>query len=285
MEKRPYGSSGDMLSIIGFGGIVVSQTEPDEASRLVAEAVDRGINYFDVAPTYGNAEERLGPALEPYRKDIFLACKTTQRSKQGAADELHSSLKQLRTDHFDVYQMHSLNTAEDFEQATGPNGALETFVEAREKGLVRHIGFSSHSVETALRLLDYYPFDSVLFPINWTEYLRAGFGPQVVAKAEEKGVTRLALKGMAFGKFPEGKEKVYKKCWYEPIDDMEMASLALRFTLSQPITAALPPGEAELFRMALEIGEKFTPITEEETEELRRRSAEAEPFFELEPAA
>ena len=285
MERRAYGNTGEMLSIVGFGGIVVSQTEPAEAARLVAEAVDRGVNYFDVAPTYGNAEERLGPALEPYRKGVFLACKSTQRSREGVGKEMQNSLEQLRTDHFDLYQLHGLNTREDFEQATGPDGALEALVEAREKGLVRHIGFSSHSVETALKLLDHFSFDSVLFPINWTEYFQAGFGPQVVARAEEKGAARLALKGLAYGKFPEGKEKVYKKCWYEPIDDPELAALALRFTLSQPITAAIPPGEAKLFRMALEIAERFSPITEEETEELRQKSEQATPLFELESAA
>ena len=285
MERRPYGNTGEMLSIVGFGGIVVSQTEPAEAAQLVAEAVDRGVNYFDVAPTYGNAEERLGPALEPYRKTVFLACKSTQRSREGIGKEMQNSLEQLRTDHFDLYQLHGLSTREDFEQAIGPDGALEALVEARQKGLVRHIGFSSHSVETALKLLDYFPFDSVLFPINWTEYFQAGFGPQVVARAEEKGVARLALKGLAYGKFPEEKEKVYKKCWYEPIDDPELAALALRFTLSQPITAAIPPGEAKLFRMALEIAERFSPITEEETDQLRQRSEQATPFFELEPAA
>ena len=285
LERRPYGNTGETLSIVGCGGIVVSQTEPAEAAQLVAEAVDRGVNYFDVAPTYGNAEERLGPALEPYRKTVFLACKSTQRSREGIGKEMRNSLEQLRTDHFDLYQLHGLSTREDFEQATGPDGALEALVEARQKGLVRHIGFSSHSVETALKLLDYFPFDSVLFPINWTEYFQAGFGPQVVARAEEKGVARLALKGLAYGKFPEGKEKVYKKCWYEPIDDPELAALALRFTLSQPITAAIPPGEAKLFRMALEIAERFSPITEEETDQLRQRSEQATPFFELESAA
>ena len=92
MEKRAYGDTGEHLSILGLGGIVVSQTTPAEASRLVAEAVDRGVNYFDVAPTYGDAEERLGPALAPYRKDAFLACKTTQRTREGVEKELASSL-------------------------------------------------------------------------------------------------------------------------------------------------------------------------------------------------
>src|SRR6266545_2218329 len=102
MERRELGRTGEALSIVGFGGIVVMDVEPPEASRLVAEAIDRGVNYFDVAPSYGNAEERLGPALEPYRDQVFLACKTGKRTKTAAAAELRESLGRMRTDHFDL---------------------------------------------------------------------------------------------------------------------------------------------------------------------------------------
>lgn len=285
MEKRAYGNTKEMLSILGFGGILVSQTKTTEAAQLVGEAIDRGVNYFDVAPSYGNAEERLGPALEPYRKNVFLACKTTQRSGREARDELHNSLKLMRTDHFDLYQLHGMTSQEDFDQATAPGGALETFVEAREKGLIRHIGFSAHSAEIALALLDHFPFASVLFPINWSNYFNADFGPQVVASAAKKGAARLALKALAYGRLAAGAQKTYTKCWYEPIADPELASLALRFSLSQPITAAVPPGEAPLFRLALDIADNFTEITEEETEVLRRRASESTPLFRLESAA
>ncbi|HXK93741.1 MAG TPA: aldo/keto reductase, partial [bacterium] len=112
MPRRGYGSS-EPLSIIGFGGIVVMNAEPAHAARVVARAVDRGVNYFDVAPTYGDAQDKLGPALEPYRDRVFLACKTTRRDKAGAEEELNDSLKKLRTDHFDLYQLHALSTMED----------------------------------------------------------------------------------------------------------------------------------------------------------------------------
>ena len=281
MERRAYGDTGVSLSIIGFGGIVVNQTEANEARQLVSEAVDHGVNYFDVAPTYGNAQERLGPALEPYRKNVFLACKTTERQREGVEQALHDSLKTLRTDYFDLYQLHSVNTPEDLAGVTGPGGALEALIAARDEGLIRFLGFSSHSVPTAQRLLEHFHFDSVLFPVNWTQYLRAGFGPQVVARAQEKRTARLALKALARAKLADDAEKKYAKCWYEPIDDPELADMALRYTLSQPITAALPPGEAELFRRALKIGVGYTPITDDEVDELRRRSAQAEPFFDL----
>lgn len=281
MEKRELGKTGEALSIIGFGGIVVMDVTPEEASAAVAEAVDRGINYFDVAPSYGNAEERLGPALEPYRDRVFLACKTGKRDRAGAAEELRQSLRRMRTDRFDLYQLHAMKSEEDFERAMGPGGALEVFIEAREEGLVRYLGFSAHSAEIAIRLMEGFDFDSVLFPVNYVLYSQAGFGPQVVAKAEEKGVGRLCLKAMARTSWPEGAEKHHSKCWYEPITDPEEAALALRFTLSQPVTAAVPPGHRDLFRLACDVAERFTPITEAETEALFRRAQGLDPIFRL----
>lgn len=272
MQKRPYGNKPDELSIIGFGGIVAKDTTPAEASQRVTYAIDHGINYFDVAPSYGNAEDCLGPALAPFRKDVFLACKTGKRDKAGAQAELEQSLKKLHTDHFDLYQLHAMRSWEDFEQATGPNGALETFRNAREKGLIRNIGFSAHSETVALALMDYFDFDSVLFPLNWVNYLEVGFGPNVVEKAESKGMGIMALKGMARGRVEKGQPRPYDRCWYDPIDDPELADLALRFTLSQPITAAVPPGDPTLFEMALKIGENFTPITESEIEHLKTQT-------------
>jgi len=175
-----------------------------------------------------------------------------------------------------------MTTQEDLETATGPGGALEAFVEAREAGLIRHLGFSAHSVEVAVALLDRFPFASVLFPLNWMEYVNAGFGPQVVEKARAMGVGRLALKAMARQKWPEGADRTaWPRCWYEPCTDPIEASLALRFTLSQPITAAVPPGDVRLFRQALEVAEQLTPVTETEEAELRRRAAGLEPFFRL----
>jgi aryl-alcohol dehydrogenase-like predicted oxidoreductase len=282
MQKRPYGNTGEQLSIIGFGGILVMNVEPSDASRLVAEAVDRGINYFDVAPSYGNAEERLGPALAPYRDRVFLACKTGKRGRDEAAVELRESLARLKTDRFDLYQLHALTTREDLEQAFGPGGAMEALVAAREQGLVRYLGFSAHSVETALEAMDRFAFNSVLFPINWVNVFRANFGPQVIAKAEEKGVARLALKAMARTRWPEGtKEHPFAKCWYEPVTDPEEASLALRFTLSEPITAAVPPGEEALFRRALDVADRFQPLSDAERADLKRRADGLAPIFTL----
>ena len=279
MQRRPYGQTGEALSIVGFGAIVVMDTSPEEASRYVAEAVDRGVNYFDVAPSYGNAEERLGPALVPYRDRVFLACKTGKREGPGAREELERSLKRLQTDHVDLYQLHGLTSVAEVEQAFGPGGAMETFLAAREEGKVRFLGFSAHSVDAALLALDRFKFDSVLFPFNFVTYGKADFGPQVIEAAEKRGSARLALKAMARRPWPEGVERVFRKCWYEPISDPHLADLALRFTLSLPITAAVSPGHVELFRMAMDIADRVSNLTEAERQELDREARSLDPIF------
>ncbi len=266
--------------MVGFGGIVVMNEEPETAKRLVAKAVEeRGINYFDVAPSYGNAEERLGPALEPYRHDVFLACKTLERDAGGAERELHQSLKRLRTDYFDLYQLHAVSTMEDVERITAPGGALELFVRAREQGMVRYIGFSAHSEEAALALMDRFDFDTILFPFNWVCWHQGHFGPRVLAKAQEKGMGILALKALAKRRRREGEARTWTKSWYHPVESFEEALMALRFTLSRPITAAVSPGHAELLWWACDAADRFTPLTEAEEAEVARLSEGLEPIF------
>ena len=281
MQRRPFGSTGTDLSLIGFGGIIVMNVSTDEASAYVGEAIDRGINYFDVAPSYGNAEEMLGPALAPYREDIFLACKTGKRDASGAAEELDNSLRKMRTDHFDLYQLHAITSDDDVAQAFGPGGAMETFVKARDAGKVKYLGFSAHSVTAALAAMERFDFDSILFPFNYITYQKADFGPQVMKAAQAEGVARLALKGMARGPWRDNDplRSEYPKAWYEPLADRSEAELALRYTLSLPITAAIPPGDIRLFRMAADIAESFTPLTAAEQEAIRLQAQADQPLF------
>ena len=280
LERRPLGRTGERLSILGFGGIVVMNATAQEASSRVAEAVDHGVNYFDVAPSYGNAEEMLGPALEPYRKRVFLACKTTERSREGSQRELDSSLRKMRTDHFDLYQLHAVSTKDDVEKIFAPGGALETFVAARKAGKVRFLGFSAHSVEAALALIGRYEFDTILFPTNFATWHAGNFGPQVLAAAQAKQMGILALKAMARGPWPkDAKRDTYPKCWYEPLSDPADAMMGLRFTLSHPVTAAIPPGDETLFKQALALATRFTPLSEAEARAIKEKGLAAAPLF------
>lgn len=280
IEKRSLGHTGEMLSVIGFGGIIVKDASPADASALVKLAIDSGINYFDVAPSYGDAEIKLGPALEPYRKNVFLACKTGKRTKAEARAELEQSLKRLRTDHVDLYQHHAVTNLADVDTILGPGGAMETFTEAKKEGKIRFIGFSAHSVEAAMALMDRFHFDAILFPVNFTTWNAANFGPQVLARAQEKKMGILALKAMAKGPWPQGADKSkYPKCWYEPLTSQEDIIIGLRFTLSHPVTAAVSPGEAELFRMALSVSDRLLPLTIEEVQSIKERGAKGNPLF------
>ena len=280
IEKRSLGRTGEMLSMIGFGGIIVMDATPSEASASVKLAIDAGINYFDVAPTYGDAEIKLGPALEPYRKDVFLACKTTERGRDGSRKELEQSLRNLRTDHVDLYQFHAVTTPDDVEQIFASGGALETYLEARKEGKIRFIGFSAHSVEAAMAMMNRFDFDTILFPVNYVTWNAGNFGPQVLEKAQQKKMGILALKSMAKGPWPEGVEnKDYPKCWYEPLTSTEDIKMGLRFTLSHPVTAALTPGDPGLFRKALDLSGSIKPLKDNEMLMIKEKAISGVPLF------
>lgn len=282
MERRVLGNTGAELSVVGFGGVTVMKTTQAEADYMVEEAIGNGVNYFDVAPSYGSEQEtekRFGGALEGKRDSVFLACKTGMRTRKEAEEELYRSLKHLRTDYFDLYQLHAITTIEEMETIFSPGGAMELFIEAKEKGLVKNLGFSAHSVEAAFYAMERYDFASALFPINFVTFYQGNFGPQIIARAQDRGVGRLALKAMARTNWKPDVTRNYPHCWYEPISDPYWAELALRFTLSQPITAAVPPGDPTLTRLAIEFGKRFTPVTSEEVAELQEYAKSLQPIF------
>ena len=278
IPRRPY-RDGVELSVIGLGGVVVSGLEQQMANQIVRESVERGVNYFDVAPTYGDAELKLGPALEPFRKAVFLACKTTKRDAKSAREELHRSLQRLRTDHFDLYQFHGVSSMADVEQILSPGGAAEAFLEAREQGKVRFLGLSAHAEGPAIALMERFKCDSVLLPVNFVCLGQGDFGRKALEHAKQNGVTTLALKAMAYTHWPEGMERPQPKCWYKPVTDPDLARDALRFALSQGITAAIPPGDETLYQMALELAPDLAPLTPGECEALMARTAGLDPLF------
>lgn len=280
VEKRSLGKTGEMLSEIGFGGIIVMNVTPEEAASSVRMAIDAGVNYFDVAPTYGDAEIKLGQALEPFRKDVFLACKTDGRNRDNSRKELEQSLKNCRTDHFDLYQLHAVTKLDDVKTILGKGGAIETFQEARKEGKVRFIGFSAHSVEAATALINGFDFDTIMFPFNMFTWYSGNFGPQVLALAQEKKMGIIALKSMAKGPWPRDvAHSKYQKCWYEPLTEEEDILTGLRFTLSHPIAAAIPPGEPELFKIALNLRDRIKPLKNEEIEIIREKAVKGNPIF------
>jgi predicted aldo/keto reductase-like oxidoreductase len=271
LPRRTLGRTGEKVSIVGFPGLALSHYDQDRCNAGLLDAFERGVNYYDVAPAYGkdgDCEKKMGIGLEAAaidRSRIFLACKTKMRDKEGARFELERSLKRLKTDYFDLYQMHHLRTPEEVKQALGPGGAIETFVEAKKEGKVRHLGFSAHTTKGALEAMNGFRFDTVMFPINFVEFFKMGFGKPVLELANKQGAAVLAIKPLSKGPWPEGVERT-RKWWYRATETQDEVDLAMRFTLSQkPVVAGIPPSFLDLLDKAIEAGRTYRPIKEAET--------------------
>jgi len=282
IPKRKLGKTGETLSIIGLGGMTLKGMESDHAQRVVEQAVERGINYFDVAPTYGDAELKMGPALKPFKREkLFIACKTQKRDQKGAEEELHRSLKRMETPYFDLYQLHAIADVEkDVKMALSSGGAIKTFIKAREQGLIKYLGFSAHSDEAALYALRNFDFDTILYPVNFCCHFQGNFDQDVLKEAKKKGMGILAIKSLAKQRWSDkANRQLYPKCWYEPVNDPYLAQKALNWTLSQGVTAAVPPSNENLFKLASILGHQFRNINQEETLELKELSKSLSPIF------
>jgi aryl-alcohol dehydrogenase-like predicted oxidoreductase len=277
MEERILGKTSLSVGVLSFGGIVIRDTPQKEAAWIVSNAIERGINYFDVAPSYGNAQQVLGSVIKTKRSEIILACKTNKRTKEGALKDLYDSLRILHTDYIDVYQLHAM-TVDEVQKAFSRDGAMEALETARKKGIIRYIGFSTHYDNAAVKLMQQYDFDTMLFPVNWVSWLKNGVGQTALEEAAKRNLGCIAVKSLAEGA-KENEFDGYPRCWYKPIyDDPRLADLALRFTLSQKVHTTLSPADVRLLELGLSILEEHggvpTPLSDEEFEVLQKRAKE-----------
>ena len=242
---RQLGRTDQVSFIVGLGGITLMPLEVDEAVRLTHKAIDAGTQHLDVAPTYGDAQAKMGEVLRRRRREVFLSCKTARRDGPGARAELNESLRLLQTDHIDLYQFHALDTEEDLDRVTATGGALEVFLEARAAGVVRYLGVTGHHIEMHVKTIERIDLDTVMSPLN---FRTAGHmcGPDgLIARARARGMGVIAIKASTRGEIG-------------PTED------AYRFTLSQDVDITLPAGRE--FWAAHEIGKHFTPMTATEQE-------------------
>ncbi len=281
MPKRPLGETGIDLSIIIMSGILLRHIDQKAADKVVADSIEAGINYFDTAVNYGDSEEKLGPALKPYREEVFLATKTGRRSARGAKEELDNSLKRLKTSHLDLYQLHSLSDVErDVKAALSKDGAIQPILEAQKAGVIRYIGFSAHSPEAALYAMRNFDFDTILYPVNFTCHYQGNFDQEVLEEARNRNVNILAIKAMAKQRWQSNGNRQRWQTWYEPIVEPELAKMALSWTLfHSDVIAAAPPGNEKLYRLAMAIAPECQKLNEKKNEELKELSAELHPLF------
>ena len=266
MKYVDFGKTGIQISAVSYGGIVsagnfegaicpeVSQKGSD---RYVAWAIERGVNYFDAAPSYGDTELQLGNSLRPYRHNVHLSCKTLERDRKGAEKELKESLKLLHTDYFDVYQLHCISSHYDVEAAFAPGGVMELMRDLKEKGVARNIGFSAHNEDAAIEMIARYDFDSVLFPFNWFMHMEHGMGERLLKIAKERNMGILAMKSFVECSWDSVKQRYaskYPKSWCKPIDtqDVAFSVAAMKYALSLGVDTLIPPGNYDNFSFAVE---------------------------------
>lgn len=283
MEKRRFGRTGHDSTVAIFGAAALWEVSQAEADRAVEQIMAAGVNHIDVAPSYGRAEELLGPWMPRIRDDFFLGCKTMERTREGAAAELRRSLELLRVDRFDLYQLHAVTNMEELDEAMGPGSALEAAIEAREEGLTDYIGITGHGVESPavfLEALRRFDFDTVLFPINFVQYANPAYreaAEELINLCRERDAGTMIIKAIARGPWNEG-HKSYDT-WYEPFDEAEMIQQGIDFALSQDVTGICTAGDVRLLPLCLQACENHRPMSREQQEELIGRAAAYEPLF------
>lgn len=270
MQRRKLGKTGYEISPVVYGGIVSMDDGQEASDRYVEYAIEHGINYFDVAPTYGDAQEKLGNSLKPYRNHIYLACKTNCRLAEDGKKELEESFDLLHTDYFDVYQMHGLVSMEELDTAFSKGGVMEIMCKGKEEGVLKKLGITCHNEEVALEALKRYDFDTVLFPLNWGINLGKKFGTRIAKSAKEKNIGLLGMKTLIHRAWINEEERIgsdFPKSWCKPIsDNVDLGIAAIKYTLSMGADAVVPPGNFESFSFVVDhIDECLnTPLTEKE---------------------
>ncbi len=283
METRPLGRTGHRSSVAVFGTAALGEVTQADAEAALDLALRRGVNHIDVAPSYGSAEERLAPWLEDHRGSVFLACKTMERDRKGAWDELQRSLRRLRVSAFDLYQAHAVREMEELDQILAPGGAVEAFLEAREKGLVRHIGITGHGYHAPVvhaAAVERFEFETVMSPINFVQWADPVFRAAVeklLAVCAEREIGVLVIKALTRG--PWGDRPHRYATWYEPFEEGQAIERCVRFVLSRPVTAFATPGDLRLLPAALEAAEGFRPLRESEEEVLLESARDYRPLF------
>ena len=281
LAQRPLGRTGHHSSILALGGFGLSFLSHAEANGIVDDALARGVNHVDVAPSYGDAETKLAPSVAHHRARMFLACKTRERRADAAREELHRSLERLGTDHFDLYQCHAVSDAFDLERLLGPSGAIEAIDAARATGLTRFVGITGHHCAVLRQALERYAFDTVMFPLNPIQAAdprpATDYRP-LLRTAVERGVGVIAIKATARGPWPNGVAPSYTT-WYRPFDAPERVAERLAFTLSHPVATSVLPGDVRLWPAIFTAAERFTPIADEQIETMIAGAAGSDPLY------
>jgi predicted aldo/keto reductase-like oxidoreductase len=262
IPKRVFGKTGEKLTIIGQAGGRFPMCSYEDAKAITLRAYELGLNYFDTARIYwnGRSEEVYGDALQPFRKNIFLTTKSPQRSRKGAEEDLEKSLRALKTDYLDLWQIHQVSTMDEVQQIFAPGGAIEAFEAAKKAGKCRFMGFTGHhDPEVHLAMLkNYDKYDTILMPLNPADPSYLSFEKMVLPVAVERGMGIQGMKSTANSKLLHT----------IPLKD------CLTYVLSLPIHC-LAVGCTTIGQIEddVRIAQQFKPMQEEQMANVRKIAA------------
>lgn len=283
MQTRAFGRTGHDSTIAIFGAAAFWEISQANADKVMEQVIEAGVNHIDVAPSYGQAEERIGPWMPRERERFFLGCKTTERSKDGAWNEMQQSLKRLQAKSFDLYQFHAVNTFEDLDKITMKGGALEAVLEAQKAGLTKFIGITGHGADAPaiyLEALRRFDFDSILFPLNFVQMANPTYrknAEELIAVCQEKQVGTMVIKTITKG--PWQNEKHTATTWYEPFEKMDEIQRAVDFALSYDVTGLCTAGDTRILPLILKACQSFRPMDEATRETMIESGKTFEPLF------
>ncbi len=283
METRRFGRTGHQSTAAIFGAAAFWEISQEDADRVMEQVIEAGVNHIDIAPSYGQAEQRVGPWMKRERGRFFLGCKTMERTKDGAWKELHQSLERLQTESFDLYQCHAITTMEELDSVTMKGGALDAFVEARREGLIKFIGITGHGANAPqiyLEALRRFDFESILFPLNFVQMANPEYrkyAEELIETCKAKDVGTMVIKTITKG--PWGEKQKTASTWYEPFDEYDEIQRAVDFALSYDVTGLCTAGDTRILPLVLRACGNFTRLNEAEIEAMIESGRQYEPLF------
>lgn len=262
IARQAFGHTEQTSTRVIFGAYALSKATQVEADRVLDLLLKYGVNHIDTAASYGDAEKRIGPWMERHRSDFFLATKTASRNYRGAWADLRRSLRRLRVEYVDLWQLHNLTSPAGWDKAMGPGGALEAFLEARDKGLVRFLGVTGHGLKAPamhLRSLERFDLDAVLAPCNYALMQNPKYAADFQALAgrcRERRVALQAIKAVA-RRLWAGRPKSYHTYIYEPLDSQPAVDKAVHWLLGRPDTFLVSTGDMQILPKILDAATRF----------------------------
>lgn len=246
MEYRILGKTGLNVSVVGFGGIPVQRVDDKATEIVIRRAEELGINFIDTARGYTVSEEYIGKALKNRRDKWIIATKTMVRDYEGMKKDIEISLKNLQTDYIDLYQCHNIKSQEEYEKVLSENGSYKALLEAKKKGIIGHIGVTSHSLDMLKIMVEEGKFETIMYPYNIIEMQ----GYDLFKRAAQLNIGVIAMKPMAGG-------------------NIENGDMALKFILENKDITCAVPGMASIAEVEQNaaVGNDFKPLTYEEREE------------------